>query len=136
MTPSADNISQLRRMINEPTDSPYTDVILTTYVEAYPLLDSEGRETGDTDWVESYDLNAAAADIWSEKASLVLMYYDFSADGGKYTQSQLYVMAMDKARYHQARRKPSSRYIHKHPVEIDTNEAGLIWDEAYAWWRL
>lgn len=136
MAATADNISEVRRLANEPTQSPYSDAILTAYIERYPLMDDEGRESGEDGWVPSYDLNAVSADIWSEKASAVQMYYDFSADGGKYSQSQLYEMAMDKSRYHAARRKPSSRWTYKKPEEINTDDNGLIWDESHAWWRL
>lgn len=138
MTVSSFDLSKLRRMINEPTTTIYSDADLTTYIEEFPLMDSNGKESGDTDWVEAYDLNAAASEIWSEKASLVQAYYNFSADGGRYDQNQLYESAMDKSRYHAARRRASSRYTHKKPEEttIQSNEEGLIYDEAYAWWRL
>lgn len=137
MAASVDNISDLRRMVAEPSTTPYSDAILTRYIEAYPVMDTDGRESGDDGWTAGYDLNAAAADIWSEKAAAVQMYYSFSADGGKYNQSQLYESAMDKSRYHAARRRASSRHTHKSPNEdvatIDDNS--LIYDESYAWWR-
>lgn len=138
MTISAEDISKLRRMVNEPTSAPYTDGVLETYVELYPVTDSEGYDSDSSSWTASYDLNAAAADIWSEKASAVQTYYNFSADGGRYDQNQLYESAMDKVRFHLARRKAGSRYTHKSPKETTevNNEDGLIYDEAYAWWRL
>lgn len=138
MTVSANDLLDLRRLVNEPTQSPYTDAILTRYLERYPTVDDAGKETGEDDWVAGYDLNAAAADIWSEKAALVQMYYDFQADGGRYSQSQLYEMAMDKSRYHAARRKVSSKSTFKKPEETTDNlsDDGLIYDAANAWWRL
>lgn len=138
MTASADDIADVRRMVNEPTQSPYTDDILARYIERYPTVDDNGLESGDSGWVAGYDLNSVASDIWSEKASLVQMYYDFQADGGRYTQSQLYEMAMDKSRYHAARRKVSSKSTFKKPDENTDNlsDDGLIYDAANAWWRV
>ncbi len=37
----------------------------------------------------SYDLNAAAADIWEQKAAHVANRFDFEADGGRYSVSKL-----------------------------------------------
>ncbi len=138
MTVSADNLADLRRLINEPTTTTYSDAILTRLLEQYPTVDDTGKETGEDGWVAGYDLNAAASDIWAEKASLVQMYYDFQADGARYSQSQLYEMAMDKSRYHAARRKVSSKSTFKKPTE-DTDslwDEGLIYDAENAWWRV
>lgn len=138
MTASANDIADLRRMVNEPTVTPYTDAILTRYLERYPTVDDYGKETGEDGWVAGYDLNAAASDVWAEKASLVQMYYDFQADGARYSQSQLYEMAMDKSRYHAARRRVSSKSTFKKPDETTDSlyDEGLIYDEANAWWRI
>lgn len=137
MTPTAIQLAQLRRMINEPTSTPYADEILSAYITKYPLVDINGVESGTDGWVEDYDLHAAAADVWEEKAAIVQALYDFSADGGSYSRSQLYEMAMDQARFHTARRKMASRPTIKTPSENDTtgDTGGLIYDETYAWWR-
>ncbi len=137
MTATAEHISRLRRMIAEPSSSTvYTDPVLTTYIEEFPVIDSSGVLPSDDAWDPTYDLNAAAANIWEEKAAAVQTYYNFSADGGRYDQDKLYETAMDKSRYHAARRKPSSKQSHKVPKELNTADDGLIWDEAYAWWRV
>ena len=138
MTASADDIADLRRLVNEPTTTTYTDAILTRYIERYPTVDDNGKEAADADWVAGYDLNAAASDVWSEKASLVQRYYDFQADGGRYSQSQLYEMAMDKSRYHAARRRVSSKSTFKKPDENTDSlyDEGLIYDPENAWWRI
>lgn len=134
MTVQEETIARLRRMVNESSSTPYTDEILTSYIEEHPLMDSNGHEKYDedgeldTDWIEAYDLHAAAGQIWEEKAAAVQMYYDFIADGGQFSQSRLYDTAMEQARYHFARRKPQSKATHKKPNEDDSAIA-------YAWWR-
>ena len=139
MTQTAFTLSKLRRMVNEPTVTPYTDDILTSYIEEHPVMDTAGHEQYDADgvldadWVATYDLHWAAADIWEEKAAAVQTYYSFSADGGNYSQDQLYQTAMEQARFHLARRRPGSRDTHKSPVETET-DGDLTYDgDVFAW---
>ena len=119
MTVSSDMISQLRRMVNEPTNDPYTDEILTAIIDDYPLIDERGEApyTWDTsttpptqdeneDWIDTYDLHAAAARVWEEKATAWADKYDFSADGGQFVRHQAYDQCIRMAKHHNARRAP------------------------------
>ena len=114
---TAAQIAELRRMCAEPTTTTYSDVALAAYIERYPLTDARGQEPFTWDvstvppsrldneaWVQTYDLHAAAADVWNEKAAALAHLYDFSADGGSYTRSQRVAQAQAQARYHLARR--------------------------------
>jgi len=134
MAATAAQIAKLRRMINEPAFDPYTDDVLTTYIESYPVMDERGEVpyTWDTstepptqddndNWVDTYDLHAAAADIWEEKASVVSADFDFSADGGKYTRSQVYEQYMANARMHKSRRCVRTGTLYKWPEESGTS---------------
>jgi len=69
-------------MIAEPTTATYTDNALSARITLSAVLDERGvnpwtwnyattppSHTANTDWVETYDLNAVAAVIWGEKAS-------------------------------------------------------------------
>jgi len=116
MTATAAMIAQVRRMVNESGVDTYDDDAIQTYIEKYPLLDERGQEpyTYDTstspptaddndDWIATYDLHLAAADIWEEKAAAVASRFDFEADGGKFNRSQQYEMYMKQARRHRAR---------------------------------
>lgn len=120
MAATAEQIAQLRRMVNEPTDAaPYTDAVLTGYIERYPTMDVRGEEpytwqtTGglapttvvNTAWIATYDLNRTAADIWEEKAAALAQDYDFNADGGSFQRSQAYEQTMRQARYYRSRRR-------------------------------
>ena len=136
--------------------TPYTDDVLGYYIGLHPVTDSNGIDMNENDWLlyldyrnsetsyadlvstgalpvwtPTWDLHAAAADIWEEKAALVQTYYNYSADGGNYSQSQLFQTAMEQSRYHAARRKSQSRFTHKSPVErrFDVMSTG------YMWWR-
>ena len=107
-------------MTAEPTETTYTDDMVASYIEAYPLTDENGeppRVNSDTDaglsmenpdWTATYDLHAAAADIWDEKASSVAQDFDMDADGANLSRSQAYNQSMQQARYHRSRRSPKT----------------------------
>lgn len=105
MTATAAMVTRLRRMVAEPTDgNGYTDAVLTDAIERYPVLDAAGRTATDTGWTAAYDLYAAAADVWSEKAATVAVNFDFTADGATFRRDQVHAHALQQARYHAARR--------------------------------
>ncbi len=112
---TAEMIAEVRRMVDEPDEENYSDVVLTTMIEKYPMMDELGQDpyywyTGVTPvrhdtvgWLPTYNLNATAADIWENKAAQFAQKYDFSADGGQYSRSQAYNQAMQMAKYYRAR---------------------------------
>jgi hypothetical protein len=124
-------------MVAEPTQTTYSNDAIASYIETYPRLDEQGNEpytlTSDTPperevntaWIPTYDLNAAAADIWEEKAAAWTDKYDFTADGGNYSRSQAYDMCMKQCRYYRARRMPTSSRLHKYPDEGGKNDT--VW---------
>jgi hypothetical protein len=117
---TAAQIAQIRRMVNEPLTTTYSDAAITTYIETYPLVDENGESPRvpsmtipetmmvNPDWMATYDLHAAAADIWEEKAAVVSVDYDFNADGATLNRSQVYEHMMSQARYHRSRRSPKT----------------------------
>jgi hypothetical protein len=135
MSATAAQIARLRRMVAEPTEDPYDDDTLSEYIERYPLLDERGEQpyTWDTStepptrndndsWFPTYDLHAAAADVWEEKAAGVADSVDFGADGANYHLSQKYEQAMARVRYHRARRSPTTHTLVKWPEERNSAE--------------
>jgi len=135
---TAAQILQLRRMVAEPTTATYNDALLIIFIEKYPLLDELGEAPFDwlgsspptpianTEWLPTYDLNAAAADCWDEKASVVAANYDFAADGGNYSRSQVYEMYMKQARYYRSRRSMRTVKMVKYPEEPYVNRDDLV----------
>jgi hypothetical protein len=133
MTATTAQVARLRLMVNEPTVSTYGDVELKTRIEAYPLMDELGTEpyywdysttppsqVANTDWLATYDLNAAAADIWDEKAGVLSEDYDFNADGGNYTRSQAYEQAAKQARHYRARASAKAIRLRPFPRPLPT----------------
>jgi len=117
MSATAAQIKRLRRMTDELDLVTYDDPAVAEYIERYPLMDERGQKpyTHDTstspptqddndDWLPTYDINAAAADVWQEKAATLAADFDFSADGASYTRSQTYQHAIEMAAYYRRRR--------------------------------
>lgn len=128
---TAAQIAQLRRMVAEPTTTTYSDALLTSYIEKYPHMDEWDEDPLDDygeanpNWTPTYDLNAAAGDIWEEKASAVSHKYDFSADGGNYSASNQYEQYMKQARNFRSRRLPSTARAVKYPTEYTNDESWI-----------
>ena len=127
---TADQIAQVRRMVAEPTTTTYTDLAIKAAIERYPQMDEFGQEpwiwtvvdgvktrSENDDWVDTYDLNAAAAEIWQEKSGTLTATTDFSADGGNYSDSQKYSQAMSQARFYLSRRSAKTVRLIKWPLE-------------------
>ncbi len=110
-------VTRLRRMVDEPNDDPYTADVLEGYIETYPLIDTLGTDPLEIDytttpptvserddWIPTYDLNSAAADIWEEKAAAIAEDYDMTADGSTLQRSKRFEQYTKKCRYFRSRR--------------------------------
>jgi len=126
---TAVEIATVRRQTAEPTTTTYSDTLITTIIEKYPHLDEYGESPLDewgyanADWTPTYDLNAASADIWEEKASAVASKFNFAADGGNYSMSNQFEQYMKQCRHFRSRRMPSSARMVKSPKESDFDES-------------
>lgn len=112
MAASDEQVLRLRRMVAEPGTTTYSDSSLAAYIEAHPLIDDDGYEPEDDDWTDTYDLAAAAGDVWEEKAAALVGGYDFAADGGDFKRSQAVEQAERQARHWRSRRTPTSARMH------------------------
>lgn len=121
MAANSSHIVRIRRMVAEPNDdNGYTTDVLAEIIEQYPLADANGVAPGESGWVATYDLHAAAAEIWTEKAASRADNMDFSADGSRFDHADQYENAMKMARYYAARRAPGSIIVeNKYPSEGD-----------------
>lgn len=100
------DVSKLRRMINESGTATYTDATLADYIAIRWQHDDMGRDPVDSSWTATYDLNGAAADLWAEKLAELDGKFDFSADDGSFSRSQLVENAMKMCKHYKARSAP------------------------------
>ena len=70
-------------------------------------------QEGETYYLDffSYDLNAAAAEGWNEKAAAAAARFDFSADGASFSRSAEYKAFSDMAKLYSSRSMTSSSDI-------------------------
>lgn len=139
MAATAAEVARLRRLVNEPDATTYTDEDLEGYIERYPVMDERGEVpyTWDTstspptqdeneDWIDTYDVWSAAADIWDEKAAVVAVDFDFRADGGQYSRGQVVEQYERRARWCRSRRKPGTITAVMHPEPGNAETAAWI----------
>ena len=135
MSATAAVAAELRRMVDEPTETTYDDDLIDDYIEKYPLIDVLGTDPQEVDysttpptiserdeWIPTYDLNAAAADIWEEKAAAIAENFDFSADGGKFSRSQKYEQYKKNARTFSSKKSAKASKVFVNPRRIITEE--------------
>jgi len=131
-------ITQLRRMVKEPTEDTYNDAALATYIEQYPVMDERGvdpyyydtttdppTQVTTVGWYSSYDLHAAASDIWEEKASDVIECDDVTIEDTTYRKSERHDRYLEFARFHRSRRTASTVELLKSPNE--SRRRGAVW---------
>lgn len=65
--------------------------------------DRYGREISDADWIETYDLNAAAAEGWRWKAGKAASDVTFNTDGQGFSMSHLIAHCERMSRHYAGR---------------------------------
>ena len=123
MAASAEQIARLRLMIAEPTATAYTDEVLGGRIEENPKPDADGYLPEDEGWVETYDLNRTASQIWTEKAAALAGAYDVNADGANYSRNQKYANAVKMAGLYASRSAPRIRKLERRGVNNEFNES-------------
>lgn len=119
---AAADLARLRRMVKEPGTATYTDSLLITTISNYPLPDVTGEwplltsGSVNTDWVATYDLAAAAADIWEEKAVTLVDNFNFTADGATFNKLQVTQTYERQARKWRSRRHLGSHTMLSYPA--------------------
>jgi len=121
---AAADIARLRRMVAEPGAATYGDDLLRTAISRYPLPDVANEwpfdtvGSANTAWVATYDLAAAAGDVWEEKAAAVSGAFDFTADGATFNKSQTVEQYERQARKWRSRRAPGNHDALVYPMPV------------------
>lgn len=112
MTPDALTVAMLRRLAAEPTAETFSDADLAAILMRRPLDDERGccgaADSAAGSGAAGFDLYAAAADVWEQKAAALAQDFDFTADGADFRRSQAHAHALSMARLLRARRAPRS----------------------------
>lgn len=124
--PSIETVLQLRRLVNEADETVYPDAALLATLLLLPLPDRNGLAPDDEDWSGRWDVYAAAAQIWDEKAAKVVGTYDFSSDGASFQRSQIVQQYREQARYMRARGSARSIPISTWPAHDSSGVIGNL----------
>lgn len=122
MASTNDQKAEVRRMCAlADDDATYTGTLVGTIIEGYPLPDQNGTMptylnystnpptvTENEAWIPTYDLNAAAAKIWGEKAAALAAEFDFETNDQRFDRSQKHLQALRMQRLYASRRAPTS----------------------------
>jgi hypothetical protein len=136
MAASQEQIATLRRMTAEytPTET-YDDSLIAWFIESRPLPDAQGNvqyerlndgttsAEANSSWTPTYDLAAAAADVWEEKQAALTEEVDTSVDGASLARSQAYDHAGREARKWRSRSHASSVYLAPSPRPLAADSA-------------
>lgn len=126
---AAADIARLRRMVAEPGTAAYTDSLLVTIISGYPLPDVANEwpliagGSANPEWTPTYDLAAAAAAVWDEKAASLAGQFDFTADGATFHKAQAVEQYERQARSWRSRRAVGSHMAYRYPKPTLTREA-------------
>jgi hypothetical protein len=82
--------AKIERMTDSDVDPILTADDVTDLVDAAARPDEDGLYRGETGWVETWDLNAGAAEGWARKASKAAARFNFSEDGQRFDRAQIY----------------------------------------------
>lgn len=121
MAATAAQLATLKRYTNEDgSGDVYTGDLLTSILESYPVSDSDGNEPDESNWTATYDLHAAAAQIWGEKAATLVCKVDSNLPGGgSYRNSQLLDNAVKMEKWHKARARARGIRFTAYPKPTD-----------------
>lgn len=93
--------SQLERMTAAADEPKLLTGDITQLLSMSALADGDGRPPSDLAWEPNWDLNRGAAEGWRWKAAKLATKFDFDADGGRYSRSQMLQMCLDMAMQYQ-----------------------------------
>lgn len=82
-------LTLLREKVASTSRPVLPDATVGALLDAYPMVDADGRAPTDAAWVGTWDLNAAAAEGWRMKAGKVAGDFNFSADNASYSKADV-----------------------------------------------
>lgn len=139
MGATAAQVARLRRMVNEPTTATYSDASIEEVIERYPVRDVRGVDwldydytttpptaTENANWMPTYDLYSAGAEIWQEKAAAVACAYATSADGVSLSRNQMYEQYLKQAAWCKSRAVPGCKKFIRQDIYRDTETGNIV----------
>lgn len=90
-TPAEEEVMGLLvRMTDAGCEPELTESDLEDLLGVAARVDENGLYRGDTGWVPTWDVNAAAAEGWLRKAGRAAAKFNFAEDGQRFDRAQIY----------------------------------------------
>ena len=96
------------KLIVGPEEPVLLDADLQKILDRNRIKDQDGLYVGDADYVETHDMNRAAAMVFRAKAARVAAEYDVSIEGRSLMRSYMYRQLIDLAREYARKAQPRS----------------------------
>jgi len=106
---------KLKRMLAWDTTPALTESDIAALLDTASMADTNGIPPGGTDWVATYDLNAAAAEGWLTKAAKAAQLTEVDPAGSGIVTSKVFDNCRAMARIYSAKR---SRTMQTNPPVI------------------
>lgn len=100
VTPDAPFVARVKLLGASDQRPALTDPDVVSILQQFPARDVDGRTADDPDWVQTWDLYAATAEVWRVKAGRVAGDFNFSADNGRYDKGAVLAQCLEmEAKY-------------------------------------
>lgn len=76
---------------------------VATIVDAHRIIDANGVAPGLDGWAETYDVNAAVAEVYRVKAGLVSGDFNFAADDAQFSKGDVLANLLEMEAFYSAR---------------------------------
>ena len=97
MTPPQAIMKRLKLLSAAEQEPEVTDDELEALIEPWAVNDRYGVSPEESDWIPTYDMPRAVAEVWEIKASKAANMVDFDVDGSEVSNSQIYEHCMAQA---------------------------------------
>lgn len=87
--PDAATLTRVKALAGAAQRPALTDAEVISAIQAHPRVDVDGLQADDPDWSQTWDINAAVADLWATKAGKVAGDFNFSADDARYDKGEV-----------------------------------------------
>lgn len=95
VTPDAAYVARAKSLSEWESRPALTEAEVIAAVRAYPLPDLYHLTIAQDGWTQTWDLNAAVAELWGKKAGKVAGDFDFQADGSQFSKGDVIAHCLD-----------------------------------------
>lgn len=93
--PDAATITRVKNLAGFAHRPALTEAEVVEAIQNHPRLDADGLPADAEDWTQTWDINAAVAELWGIKAGKVAGDFNFSADAARYDKGDVMAKCLE-----------------------------------------